>query len=405
MNTEPPFLERIGAYQSFMRKEAYKPATIAVYSKIVRHFLEWQPTQQETSVESLMREYVNPRRHIAGRPKHMKSVAAAIRLYYYYLTGTRLGHTQEKADNKLIEDHLDEYSTYLAEVAGLTESTRMSRRKYVRRLLYHAFPTKFSPSTLSARMVQDFLVTELKHLRPTSKKVVIGVVRSYVRYLRFKGAEVDSGLLTLPLSAPVWSMSSVPKTISEEDIKRIHTSCDQETVVGIRDYAIALCFTELGLRASEVANIMLDDLNWREGKIVIRKTKTHQERTLPLSRPIGEAVVRYLMKARPETAERTLFVRFSHHCGEAMGRQQIRGAMRRAYARAGLPSSITGTHILRHSKAKELYEHGSSLKIIADILGHESIDTTAIYTKVGRADLACVTCPWPVDTAPEVEHD
>lgn len=151
----------------------------------------------------------------------------------------------------------------------------------------------------------------------------------------------------------------------------------------------------MGLRASEVASLTLDDFNWHEGKLLIKKTKTHKERELPLSNEIGEAIVRYLQISRPKTSNRTLFVRFSHQCGEPMGREQIRGTIRRAYARAGIPSSITGTHILRHSKAKYLYEDGSSLKIIADILGHESIDTTVIYTKIGRSALQCVICPWP----------
>lgn len=167
------------------------------------------------------------------------------------------------------------------------------------------------------------------------------------------------------------------------------------TSVGIRDYAIALCFTELGLRASEVASLSLDDINWRECKIIIKKTKTHTERELPLSLKLGQAVVRYLKDSRPKTLERLVFVRFAHHCGEAMGREQIRGTIRRAYARAGISPTITGTHILRHSKAKNMYENGSSLKMIADVLGHESIDSTVIYTKVSRSALYCVVCPWP----------
>ena len=264
---------------------------------------------------------------------------------------------------------------------------------------------KIETSLLSAPTVQSFLTTELMHLRPTSKQVVIGIIRSYVRYLQFKGVKLDIGLLMLPLSAPVWKLSGVPKTFEKEDIDNIHASYDLKTLIGIRDHAIALCFTEFGLRASEVANITLDDFNWREGKILIKKTKNHRERELPLAKKVGEAIVQYLKNARPETAERTLFVRFSHHYGETMGSEQIRGTIRRAYARVGISPTITGTHIFRHSKAKDMYEKGSSLKMIADVLGHESIDTTVIYTKVGRSALYCVTCPWPVTPAPEVGHE
>jgi site-specific recombinase XerD len=202
-------------------------------------------------------------------------------------------------------------------------------------------------------------------------------------------------LLVVPLRTPVWNLSNVPKTFEKEDINNFLSSYDLTSLVGIRDYAIALCFTELGLRTSEVASLILDDFNWHEGKLLVKKTKTHKERELPLPNKVGQAIVKYLQISRPKTSSRTLFVRFSHRCGEPMGREQIRGTVRRAYARAGISSSITGTHIIRHSKAKHLYEEGSSLKIIADILGHESIDTTVIYTKVGRSALQCVICPWP----------
>lgn len=107
----------------------------------------------------------------------------------------------------------------------------------------------------------------------------------------------------------------MPKTFTEEEIERIHASYDLNTPTGIRDYAIALCFTELGLRVSEVANLSLDDFNWREGKVNVKRNKTHMERELPLSQKAGEAIFKYLKSSRPETNDRTLFVRFSHRCG------------------------------------------------------------------------------------------
>src|SRR6476646_8147428 len=138
------------------------------------------------------------------------------------------------------------------------------------------------------------MVTEMNHLTPSSKQRVVGILRSYVRYLQFKGVTINSALLKLPLQAPVWRLARVPKTFQQEDIEHILASYDLNTRVGIRDFAIAVCFTELGLRVSEVANLSLDDLNWREGKIRLKKTKTRMERELPLPARVGEAIVRYL---------------------------------------------------------------------------------------------------------------
>ena len=206
---------------------------------------------------------------------------------------------------------------------------------------------------------------------------------------------MDKGLLILPLSAPVWKVASVPKTLTSNEINLICSAFDLCTPTGKRDYAIFLCFTELGLRSSEVANLSLSDFNWRDASVLIKKTKSHVQRALPLSQPLGEAIVQYLELARPTTCERVLFVRFSHRTGEPMGTSQIRGSVRRAYARAGISPSITGTHILRHTKAGAMYDGGANLKVIADVLGHASIDTAVIYTKVGRSHLLWLICPWP----------
>lgn len=398
--------EEITWYKRILAKD-YRPPTIRSYSKILERFLEWKQAndpKSELSLEVSLLAYIDPNNAIANRIKDLKSIRAAIHLYYRHLTGTPLRFVQEQANNPFVETELDAYVDYLREVSGYADATLFSHRSYLSRLLYSLFPGQaVEHSMISAVVVRNFMATEMKCLRPSSKKRVLGILRSYIRYLQFKGIPVNSALLELPLQAPVWRLSHIPETLQQEQIANILASYDQTTKTGIRDFAIAVCFTELGLRASEVANLSLGDLNWREGKIRIKQTKTRVERELPLPRRVGEAIIRYLQESRPKTDERTVFVRFSHHCGEAMGREQIRGTMRRAYARVGISPSVTGTHILRHSKAKIMYESGSSLKMIADVLGHESMDTTKIYTKVSYSALHAVVGSWPT-LAVEADH-
>lgn len=101
------------------------------------------------------------------------------------------------------------------------------------------------------------------------------------------------------------------------------------------------------------------------------------------------------MNVRPQTSSRTLFVRFSHKRGEPMGRSQIRGVIRRNGAKAGLDEKFCGTHILRRTAATKLYNSGNSLKLTADILGHESLDSTTHYAKADISGLLSVASPWP----------
>ena len=81
--------------------------------------------------------------------------------------------------------------------------------------------------------------------------------------------------------------------------------------------------------------------------------------------------------------------------GNAIGPALIRGVIRRAFARVEGCTHLAGTHVLRHTAATRLYRGGASLKEVADLLGHRSLDTTAIYTKVDLTALAAVALPWP----------
>jgi len=388
-------------FRQYLLTEEYRPATVRRYGEIVHKFQVWameQSSRCNLSPNALINEYLSPDAVIANRPGDYKTVRAALHAYQRYLI--KNGYSVPQcAEHDPIEQMIDAYVAYLRDTAGLSVAARLTHQQYLRRFLRMAWREQHSidPSTiLSVPSVQHYLVDELKNLRPSSKKRIAGVIRGFVRYLMFQGETVDTGLLTLPLTAPVWKLSHIPKTLPSDDIQRILASYDRSTDAGCRDYAIATCLIDLGLRAAEVAQLMLDDFHWHEGTVHIRRTKTHQERELPLPQRVGEAVVQYLTQFRPVTVERTLFVRFVRRSGTPMGVGQIRATVRRAYARAGLSSSVTSIHALRHTKAAALYEQGSSLKLIADVLGHTSIDTTVIYTKVGGTVLNKVMSQWPL---------
>jgi site-specific recombinase XerD len=150
---------------------------------------------------------------------------------------------------------------------------------------------------------------------------------------------------------------------------------------------------DLGLRCHEVASLQLDDINWRLGIVELHHNKNRQEAQLPLPDTTGRAIVDYLRNGRPATTSRSLFVFHRAPFGHGVANTTVRGAIRRAFSRAGLP--WTGTHILRHTMATKMVRNGVTLKEIADILRHGDIDTTQIYTKVHLPELRQVAMPWP----------
>jgi len=159
---------------------------------------------------------------------------------------------------------------------------------------------------------------------------------------------------------------------------------------------MTLCMAELGLRLGEVAQLSLDDLDWHQGTLRLVQNKTGRERLLPLPPYLGRALVSYLRYGRPAVAQKRIFLCHHFPRGSPLGTGQIRYAIQQAYARAGIPA--TRIHLLRHSFATNLHEQGASVKALADLLGHKSLESTTIYTRVNRRQLRLVAMPWPRST-------
>ena len=194
---------------------------------------------------------------------------------------------------------------------------------------------------------------------------------------------------------PNWKLATIPKTMTKEQLSVFLTSFNRKTPCGQRDYALALCFLELGIRVSEVKGLLLDDIDWKNSTVTIRATKTLNSRILPLPVRFGKALACYLKNGRPKTDLRNVFVRHKPFKNMPPTINMIHSAVHRAYKRAGLTDQCSGTHIFRRTLATVMHQKGATLKEVADILGHKRLDTTTIYTKVNLPMLSKVALPWP----------
>ena len=158
---------------------------------------------------------------------------------------------------------------------------------------------------------------------------------------------------------------------------------------------MARCLADLGLRTQEVAALQLDNFHWQEGTLLIRSGKSRRAHWLPLPVVTGQAIVQYLQGARSPSPSRALFVRHRAPFHLPVDGSIVRYALRTAFERCGLAHRYSGPHQLRHSVATQMLCAGASLKEIADLLRHQSLDTTMIYTKVDLPRLASVAAPWP----------
>jgi integrase len=238
------------------------------------------------------------------------------------------------------------------------------------------------------------MVQPTKQYRPGTLGVLGCALRSYLRFRAVScGDRVESLLAAVP-SVARWNLDTLPKHLTAEETDTFLRAFDQHSANGRRDYAMARCLLDMGLRAGEVAAIQLDDLNWREGTLTVCHSKSRRADVLPLPVSTGRAIVRYVRDTRPKSSSRALFVRHRAPHGSPITAKLVCLAIRRAFESCGL-TRYMGTHVLRHTAAVRMRCAGASLKEIADILRHRSLDTTMIYSKVDLPKLAAVAAPWP----------
>jgi len=245
--------------------------------------------------------------------------------------------------------------------------------------------------------VRRFYAQQAKlYSKPASAGSVVASLRGYFRYRASLGDLVHGlvGAVSYPAN---WQLSSLPKTLSAEEVEQLVSSLGQTGRSMRRADAIVRCALDLGLRSGEVARLSLDDIDWRAGTITLRHTKGRREDVLPLPAITGAAIAAYLKHERPKTCNRAVFVRHVAPRDEPVGPDLVRKTISRAYARAGLP--YTRSHLLRHTMANRLLAGGSSLKEVADVLRHRSLNTTMVYAKLDSRKLVEVALPWPGSAA------
>lgn len=179
------------------------------------------------------------------------------------------------------------------------------------------------------------------------------------------------------------------------EIDKLIEAADQETSAGLRNRAIVLCLSELGLRGADVANLRICDIDFTAGLLRLRQRKERQADVFPLTPCLRVALQIYLQKVRPDCTSEAVFVRDHAPVGQPLTSGGIGNVVRRLAEQAGLSHRVHGPHALRRSLASRMINAGVTLKQIADFLGHASIDTTTLYAKVDLTTLSRVAMPWP----------
>jgi site-specific recombinase XerD len=292
---------------------------------------------------------------------------------------------------------LDRYRAHLRDVRGLAPDTCEQYRCGARRLLswFRERHGDRPLGRLSGPDVLDF-VTEMVELHSGGKwrQHLCSRTRIFLRYLRWEEI-LETDLDRVVPKVPRWRLDSLPRHLPWEQVRALIDGVDTTSPEGMRDKAILLLLAALGLRGGEVCTLEVGFIAWRAGELHLPKTKNRKERVMPLPQEVGAAVADYLLHGRPAVEVPQVFLRHRAPVGPFETTGGIGAIIDKHLRRSGIAAPSRGSHLLRHSLATRMVNVGVPIKTIADVLGHASIDTTAIYTKVDLTTLASVALPFP----------
>jgi len=388
VHVEGPLAPFKAAYRTRLQEAGYTSLTIVNELRQVAHLSRWMAeadlTPAALTTEHL-EEFLGPRRVAKGsRACSLQGLVVLLAVL------TEQGVLQEASvppasGHELL---LARFGNYLLSERGLAACTAAAYVERGRRFLGGLIGRDLAD--LTAGDVIGAVQHEAATMSVGSTQYFVAGLRSFLRFCFLDGL-VGTDLSAAALAVTGRRRSSLPRGISGAHALALLRSCDRRRCDGRRDYAVLLMLLRLGLRASEVAAMRLDDVDWRAGEIVVRG-KGRREDRLPLPIDVGEALVGYLQRGRPKTDRRELFLRALAPVGP-LGRGGVSSIVRRACDRAGIPP--VGAHCLRHTLATTLVAAGVPLTEIGQVLRHRGITSTAIYARVDIETLRGLAKPWP----------
>ena len=297
---------------------------------------------------------------------------------------------QRRADAR---DVLDEFETWL-----LRERSAQQRTAgvYVARVAGFAewlpAPTEHSLRKLTATMLIEWVNLEAaRGLKASTLGKQLVMLRSFLQFCHRSG-RTGQDLSGVVPHAAAWRLSSIPDPVPAGTIEALFDSLDLRSPKGLRDRAILLLLTGLGLRACEIAALGLDDIGWSTGILRVRG-KGDRVDELPLPDEVGQALEDYVLHGRGGRVEGEEVFWTVIDPVQPLSANGVCGTIRQICIHAGV--TTFGPHRLRHTFATGMLASGATLQEVQGLLRHQHLRTTAIYTKVDKSRLTRLAPEWP----------
>ncbi len=397
----PPYLssDHIHSFLNHLRSNGYGEKTLRKKKSVITSFVRWA-VEKKLAVDDLNETHLAAfvERSAKRTKDRVNFERAALQPFFTHLKdrdGTASPALLIKVSpEEILKQH---YGDYLRNERGLAENSIRVYLPLINDFL-NALITKwdrFSPEALDAQTVQEFLLKRIRNRSSEYARLLATALRSFLRFL-FIREETSVDLSLYVPTVRRWQEPKIHGFLTPDEIERVLSAIDLSTSRGQRDRAILLLLARLGLRASEIVFMKLEDIRWHTGEIVIRGKGRVQE-CLPMLADTGEALALYLTQDRSDSLSRMVFLRIQAPRVGLSGPAAIGHIVRHALAQVGLHApSRRVTHLFRHSLATTMIRQGASIMEIARILRHRSQSTTQVYAKVDFETLRSVARPWPL---------
>ena len=403
-----PLLARFGNH---LERYRYRPMVITNYVSAARQFLLWLE-QQSVPVEEARPQHIDDfiqmkvksRQQPGALPRNPSRVrrrySGPIRRLLRMLNPNWPPPEPPATDcERFQREVLDGYRRWLLDVRGLSVGI-LRRNSQAARMFLQWLGDKAARDSLhrvGIFEIDAYFDWRMHKLRRTTRSGVASCLRSFLKYLHADGF-VPGDLSPLVYGPVLYKFEDIPRAFTEEQVKTVlETTKGDKTPVGLRDYAILMLLATYGLRAGEVAQLRLNDIDWRAEKLHVRQTKTGNELFLPLVRAVGDALLNYLRRGRPQTELREIFLHARAPLGPFRGGSSLHGVVAHRLKEAGIQvEGRHGPHAFRFARAVSLLRGTVPVKIIGDLLGHRSAESTEVYLRLATDDLRAVSIDLPV---------
>lgn len=294
----------------------------------------------------------------------------------YFNDGKTAQHLKPPKEEIPLPEIYEQYLLYQQQSSQISDNTRRGVRRLL--VLFHEYLERDQIALCDLKIDHlDAFMSGFK-IKQSAISIYRSHLRGLLRYLYHERGIIKKDLAPLLVGPRQFAKQKPPKFLRPEEVRKLFDALRLKTPADIRTYAIVHLAYFLGLRPVEISRITFDDISFSKGELTLRKRKADNPITLPVPEQVLKAIAAYVLKARPKSPERHLFLSF-HFPYRPMSPSNVVGYLFRIMKKAGLPAS---GYWLRHTYAQNLLRMGRSIFEIKEMLGHDNIESTGVYLHI-----------------------